>query len=235
MSKQKILRDYYSSITYSENDWSLLNRKRKRAIELLEIFTKEGLKPFVYGSVARGNVHEASDIDIIFFQQIPSFLIENILNKNGFEQYFREIIMATPRDSIKLYIYLNEIECITLPLTKLEKTTMEFYSFGGKIDLKKLNGNIRVPGIDKRLILINPTSLGHEESSIINNEHIAAKEVGVSLDTIIERKKVLLRREKHGKTGVFLKKEININESVEEVLKNLANKKRMVRNKLFKI
>ena len=143
--------------------------------------------------------------------------------------------MATPRDSIKLYIYLSEIECITLPLTKLGKTTMDFYSFGGKVDLEQLNGNIRVPGIDKRLILINPTSLGHEESSIINNEHIAAKEVGVSLDTIIERKKVLLRREKHGKTGVFLKKEININESVEEVLKNLANKKRMVRNKLFKI
>ena len=143
--------------------------------------------------------------------------------------------MATPGDSIKLYIYLNELECITLPLTKLEKNTMEFYSFGGKVNLKQLKKDIRVPGIDKRLILVNPNSLGHEESSIIDNEHIAAKEVGVSLDTIMERKKVLLRREKHGKTGVFLKKQVNINESVEKILKNLANKKRMVRNKLFKI
>ena len=56
-----------------------------------------------------------------------------------------------------------------------------------------------------------------------------------SIDTLEERKKVFLRREKHGRTGVFLKKQLQIDETTEEALKNLANKKSIVRKKLFKI
>jgi predicted nucleotidyltransferase len=231
MSKEKILRDHFESLIYSKTDWDLLKLKRKRAANLLEIF--KGLNPYIYGSIARGNVHENSDIDIIFTEPIQSFRIEFLLNNNGFKHYFREIIMATPKDSIKLYIYLSELESITIPLTKLEKKTLEFYDFGGKINLSELKMGMRVPGIDKRLVLIKPNPQGHEEVSIIDNEANAAKELGISIDTILERKKVLLKREKHGRTGVFLKRELEMNESTEEVLKKLSDKKAIIRKKLY--
>jgi predicted nucleotidyltransferase len=141
--------------------------------------------------------------------------------------------MATPSDSIKLYIYLNELENITIPLTNLDSKSLEFYDFGGKISLNDLNSNIRVPGIDKRLVLIKPTPYGHEEYSIIHNESVVAKELGISLKTLNERIKVLLRREKHGRTGVLLKRQIEINETVELVLKQLASKKSIIRKKLY--
>ncbi|TFG29816.1 MAG: DNA polymerase subunit beta [Promethearchaeota archaeon] len=231
MSKEKILREHYESITYSDAHWSLFELKRERAKVLLEMF--EGLKPYVYGSIARGDVNSNSDIDIIFTRSIPSFQIEFILNKNGFNQYFREIIMATPKDAIKLYIYLSELESITIPITKLDKKVLEFYDFGGKLNLNQLKLRKRSPGIDKRLVLIKPNSQGHEEFSIINKEALAAKELGISIDTIMDRKKVLLKREKHGRTGVFLKRTLNVNESTEAVLKKLADRKSIIRKKLY--
>jgi predicted nucleotidyltransferase len=196
------------------------------------MFVKEGLNPFIYGSVARGDVHNDSDIDIVI-QSIVPFQVEIILAKHGFNNYFREIIMATPADTVKLYIFLNELESITIPLSKFDKRSKEFYDFGGKINLDQLENNIRVPGIDKRLVLIQPTFNGHKEYSIIGDEHVAAKKLNVSIDLINERKKVLLKREKFGKTGVFLKRPIEMNESTENVLKKLANKKSIVRKKLI--
>jgi predicted nucleotidyltransferase len=234
MKREKILRDHFEKIKYSKDDWNLLHKKREHAIKLLGMFAKEGLNPYVHGSIARGDTHESSDIDIVFFHQVPSFQIELILNKNGYNNYFREIIMATPSDSIKFYIHLSELECISLPLSKFERKSLEFYDFGGKLDIHQLKTEIRVPGIDKRLVLIKPNSEGHEEFSIIGNEANAAKDVGISIDTINEREKVLLRREKHGKTGVFLKRPIQMNETTEEVLKKLAKRKSIIRKKLLK-
>ena len=231
MSKEQILRHYYHRVIYTKEIWSLLESKRNRAKVLLEILAK--FNPFIYGSIARGNVHKESDIDIIITQQIPSFQIEFTLNQNGFENYFREIIMATPQDSIKLYIHLSELECITIPLTKLDRKSEEFYKFGGKINLDQLNNNIRVPGIDKRLVFIKPNQHGHEEFSIIDNEAIAVKELGINIGTLLERKKVLLRREKHGRTGVFFKRNLDFHETTEAVLKEMANKKPIIRKKLF--
>jgi len=233
MKRRKILKDHHDLITYSDKNWSLLKQKRNIAKNLLEIFNKEGLDPYVHGSVARGDVHEDSDVDIVFIQQIPSFQIEYILNKNGLTNFFREIIMATPLDTIKLYIHLSELESITIPLSKFNTKYIEFYNFGGKINLLELLSEVRVSGIDKRLVLIKPNSQGHEEISIIGNEVYTAKEVGVSLDTINGRKKILLRREQHGRTGVFLKRELQLHESTEEVLKNLAKTKSIVRKKLI--
>ncbi|MDX1798229.1 MAG: DNA polymerase subunit beta, partial [Candidatus Lokiarchaeia archaeon] len=112
---------------------------------------------------------------------------------------------------------------------------MEFYDFGGKLDIKQLKMDIRVPGIDKRLVLIKPISEGHEEFSIFGNEANVAKEIGINIDIINEREKVLLRREKYGKTGVFLKRPIQLNETIEEVLKKMAKKKSIIRKKLLKI
>ena len=233
MKEHKILRDHFNTVTYSENRLKLLQQKRERSKSLLEMFVKEGLNPFIYGSVARGDVHNDSDIDIVLIQSIAPYQIEIILDKNGFNNYFREIIMATPADTLKLYIYLNEFESITIPLTKFDKKSREFYDFGGKIKLDQAIDGIRVPGIDKRLVLIQPNVSGHEEYSIIGNEHLAAKQLNVGIDLINERKKVLLKREKFGKTGVFLKRPIEMYETTEDVLKKLANNKSIVRKKLF--
>ncbi len=233
MSKEHILRNHYKKVIYSEEHFSLLKNKRIQAKKLLNIFKKENLIGYVYGSIARGDIHQNSDIDIIFLYRIPPYKIEYILNKNNINKYNREIIAATPSDSVKLYIHITELISITIPLTKLNKNNLEFYDFGGKIDYKQLKNNTRVPGIDKRLVLIKPTEEGHEEFSIINQEHIAAKIVGVSLDTINERKKVLLRREKYGRTGVFLKKELALHETVEGALKKIAEKNSIIRKKIF--
>ena len=220
-------------VRFSENDLKILHEKRERSKFLLEMFVKEGLNPFTYGSIARGDVHKDSDIDIVIEQSISPFQIELILNKNGFNHYFREIIMATPTDTVKLYIYLSELESITIPLSKFDKRTKEFFNFGGKINLDQLQKNIRVPGIDKRLLLIHPITDGYEEYSVIGNEHIAAKQLNVSIDLINERKRVLLKREKYGKTGVFLKRPIDIYESTENVVKKLIKKNSIVRKKLI--
>ena len=233
MKGNKILRDYNNTVIYSENHLELLREKRERSKILLDMFAKEGLKPFIYGSIARGDVNNDSDIDIVIVQSIAPYQIEVLLDKNGYKNYFREIIMATPADALKLYIYLNELESITIPLSKFEKRSKEFYDFGGKINLDQLDNNIRVPGIDKRLVLIQPILEGHEEGSVIGNEHLAAKKLKVSINLINERKKVLLKRERFGKTGVFLKRPIAMNESIEDVVKNLANKKSIVRKKLI--
>ncbi len=233
MKENKILRDHFNTITYSENHLKLLHQKRERSKLLLEMFFKEGLNPFIYGSIARGDVHNDSDIDIVLIQSIAPYQIEIILDKNGFNNYFREIIMATPTDTLKLYIYLNELESITIPLSKFDKKSREFYDFGGKINLNQIKNSIRVPGIDKRLVLIQPTSDGHEEYSIIGNENLAAKQLNVSINLINERKKVLLKREKKGRTGVFLKRPIAIRETTELVLKKLSNKNSIVRKKLL--
>jgi len=233
MKGNKILRDHFNSVTYSENHLKLLHQKRERSKLLLEMFAKKGLNPFLYGSIARGDIHTDSDIDIVLIQLIAPYQIEIILDKNGFNNYHREIIMATPADTLKLYIYLTELESITIPLSKFDKKSREFYDFGGKINLNQIKNSIRVPGIDKRLVLIQPVSDGHEEYSIIGNEHLAAKQLNVSIEVINERKKVLLKREKFGKTGVFLKRPIEMNETIEDVLKKLANKKSIVRKKLL--
>ncbi len=233
MKGHKILRDHFNTVTYSEYRLKLLQQKRERSKTLLEMFVKEGLNPYVYGSIARGDVHNDSDIDIVLIQSIASYQIEIILDKNGFNNYFREIIMATPTDTLKLYIYLNELESITIPLSKFDKKSVEFYDFGGKINLDNIKNSIRVPGIDKRLVLIQPISDGHEEYSIIGNENLAAKQLNVSINLINERKKVLLKREKFGKTGVFLKRPIAIRETTELVLKKLSNKYSIVRKKLL--
>ncbi|MBD3195380.1 MAG: DNA polymerase subunit beta [Candidatus Lokiarchaeota archaeon] len=234
MSTEKILRDHRQVVKYSTSQWSLLEDKRKSTMELLEIFEKKQLFPYVYGSIARGNVHPNSDIDLIFLYRIPAYKIEFILNQNGYHHYRREIIMATPNDSIKLYLYLSELKTITIPLTRLDNLSQQFYDFGGKIDIKQLRKNIRVPGIDKRLVLIKPIKEGHKEYSIINRNSIAAKEVGVSIEMIKQRERVLLRREKFGRTGVFLKRELSYSDTPEGLLKKISNHNSIVRKKLYK-
>ncbi|MFX1357584.1 MAG: nucleotidyltransferase domain-containing protein, partial [Promethearchaeota archaeon] len=84
MLRGKILKNYNNTVFFTKSDWNLLNQKRKASLRLLNLFENEGIKAFIFGSIARGDVHQDSDIDIIIPQLIPSYQIEYILQKNGF-------------------------------------------------------------------------------------------------------------------------------------------------------
>ncbi|PNV80760.1 MAG: DNA polymerase subunit beta, partial [Fervidicoccus sp.] len=53
-------------VVYAEKDLELLREKRKRAERIMRAFVNLNAPFVLHGSVARGDVHERSDIDIAF-------------------------------------------------------------------------------------------------------------------------------------------------------------------------
>jgi hypothetical protein len=118
-------------------------------------------------------------------------------------------------------VYLDERESVTFPLVKPKQLELDFYSFGGAIGLEKLKRGLRVPGVDKRLMLIRPTPKGHTEEHIIGREAEVADLLGVSIDIVRERVQVLSRRAEVGRTGIFIQREVGPHEHFEDVLRRL--------------
>ena len=219
-------------IIYDNNRWELLRNLRLAAIRIMEKFEARRLFSIVHGSVARGDVDRNSDIDIFIPNSLSSFQIENVIRLAGLNIESRFIIQATPIYAMKGYIELDDKITVSFPLMNLRKTEREFYSFGGKIDLSQLTKGIRVNGVDKRLMLIQPTENGHKEYTIIDFEQQTAKILGISIQTVLNRKQTLLKRAKVGRTGVFVKKELSLDETFELVLKRLAENNPAVRRRL---
>ena len=219
-------------ITYDNNRWELFRNLRLAAIRIMEKFDARRLFSIVHGSVARGDVDRNSDIDIFIPNSLSSFQIENVIRLAGLNIESRFIIQATPIYAMKGYIELDDKITVSFPLMNLRKTEREFYSFGGKIDLSQLTKGIRVNGVDKRLMLIQPTENGHKEYTIIDFEQQTAKILGISIQTVLNRKQTLLKRAKVGRTGVFVKKELSLDETFELVLKRLAENNPAVRRRL---
>lgn len=211
-------------VIYSESHWRLLSELRGKAIKIMENLEKMGLSPIIHGSVARGDVNPTSDIDIVIPYVVPSYRIELLLDELNIKPFKRILTQATPAHAVKAHIYLDEATIITFPLTNLTRHEREFYRFGGELTLRELKNNKRVCGVDKRLKLIEPSPRGHFEEPIIGRELYAANKVGVSLDVVQERIKVLMRRDEVGRTGVYLKYEVEPDESIEEALMTLAFK-----------
>jgi predicted nucleotidyltransferase len=191
-----------------------------------------GLGPIVHGSIARGDVSLTSDVDIVIPYVIPSYRVEVIVDELGMRPLKRLVTQATPAHAVKAHIYLDERTVVTFPLTSLTRHEREFYRFGGEVTLAELKEGKRVCGIDKRLKLVEPTPRGHYEEPIIGRELYAATKVGVSLDVVRERVKVLMRRDEVGRTGVYLKYEVKPDESIEEALMILASKNPALRRAL---
>ena len=105
-----------------------------------------------------------------------------------------------------------------------KKQELDFYHFGGAISYDQIKKNIRVPGINKRLMVILPTEEGHKEYSLLGNEKRAVKDVKINQNIIKERIEVLSRRDKIGRTGVLLKKEVPPDMSVEQFFKYLTDR-----------
>ena len=232
MARKPMLRDERLKIIYDEKHWRLLNQLRAEAIELMDALSSMHIFSIVHGSIARGDVTEKSDIDIFIPDVIPSFLVETALERAGISISERIIIQATPTYSIKAYIGVDERKSISFPLSKLRKTEREFYKFGGEATLEMLRRGVRVPGVDKRLMLIEPTEDGHIESSILGREGEVAKLLGISIETVLDRVRTLTRRDKIGRTGLFIERRLASNETFELVLKELAERNPAVRRRL---
>lgn len=219
-------------IIYSEEQWKLLRKLRLKAIKIMSILERIGLKPIVHGSLARGDVKPTSDIDIVIPYQVPSFKIETALEQAGITPQQRMLVQATPKHTVKAHIQIDEQTTITFPLMELRKLEREFYKFGGELTLEELRKNKRTLGVDKRLMLITPTEKGHTESPIIGREAEVARKLKISIDIINERIRVLTRRDEVGRTGVYLKRKLGKEESFEEVLKKLIDKDPAIRRRM---
>ncbi|BEP17036.1 nucleotidyltransferase domain-containing protein [Pyrofollis japonicus] len=235
MVREKVeKRPEYRIVVYDDKHWALLRRLRKEAIHIMNALVEAGLWPIVHGSVARGDVHESSDIDIFVPVTVPSYRIEFALERKGIRISHKVIVQATPTSTPKAYLVLDveERKVVSFPLAKLSKTEYEFYYFGGALDYQGLIQDKRVPGVDKRLVLIEPIQEGHRESSIIGREAEVAKLLGISLETVIERIRVLTRRDKLGRTGVFVKVELEPWDSIEEAVQSIARENPLFRRAL---
>ena len=224
--KSKTKRFHIHEITYVESHWKLLHSLRETASEIMEALRE--FSPLVYGSLARGDIHKDSDIDIVIPYVVPSCLLEICLG--GFNILERRLTQATPWRLIKGLIELPDAT-ITFPLVQPTRVEHEFYRFGGFLSAEELSKDKRVPGVDKRLVFIDPTETGHMELSVCGREHNIAKMLDVSIDIVSERVKVLQRRDKVGRTGIFLNKALLPDETFEMVLKSLSSTNTQLRRR----
>lgn len=206
-------------VVYDEGHWPLLADFREKALSLMQKLETLGVQSYAYGSIARGDISKSSDIDIIVPYVVPSYKIDLAVGK-GAE---RELVQATPSSVLKGHLHLDDETTITFPLFKMMTREAEFYKWGGQVSLSQIKEEVRVLGVDKRLLLIEPTESGHIERGVMGYEHIIAKQLSVSVDIAHERVRVLTRRDEVGRTGVYLTQSITDDESFEEVAKSLKD------------
>jgi len=232
MAKKPMTRAERVEVVYNEKHWKLLRELRSKAVQIMEALDRSHLPSIVHGSIARGDISEKSDIDVFLPDPPSSFTIEAALERAHIPVNRRIIVQATPFYAVKGYIELDEQRCVSFPLVKLRHVERDFYKFSGEASLPTLKKDIRVSGVDKRLMLIEPTLKGHIESSVVGREETVAHLLGVSLNTVLDRVHALLRRDEVGRTGVFIKREFSPDETFETVLKKLADQNPAVRRRL---
>lgn len=221
-------------IIYTNIHWTQLATFRKKADIIMTALKRFHLQAIVHGSIARGDVRDSSDIDIFIPEVQNSFLVETALQQAKISANTRFIVQATPNYAMKAHIEIDESTIVSFPLMQMRRVEREFYKFGGEITLNQLTANIRVSGVDKRLMLIEPTEKGHIESTIVGKEEFAAKIIGISSETVLDRVHVLLKRDTVGRTGVFLKRELLPDETFEQTLKKASEMNPAVRRRMKK-
>lgn len=219
-------------VAYDEERWSILGRMRSEAIDLIRPLAVHYLEPVAYGSIARGDVNEGSDIDIFIPRPPAPTILEALIQRAGITVSHREIVQATPTYAAKGYIYVDEKRGYSFPLVDLRTVEREFYSFAGSVSIGQMEDGARVPGVDKRLMLIEPTELGHVESPIRGREGTVAKTLGVGLTAVLDRARTLRRRERVGRTGVYLKRLLAPGESFGDVYMQLARRRPPMRRRM---
>ncbi len=222
------------TVRYDQDQWNIFHSKRDLAKAIANPLNSAGFRFLIYGSIARGDVNLSSDLDIILIDRISSFQVELALEQQEFQILGKEIVQATPGDAIKGHIYLPDTSTLTFFLSEANDVSTDFYKFGGAIDIKMLEEGIRVPGVTKSLTLILPNEEGHREINLVGNEVLAQEILDVHPKILDVRKRVLTKRDKTGRTGVFLKKQIGIEDNFEEELKKIADKNPVIRRKMLR-
>jgi len=232
MTKKPLKRADRFEVVYSEKRWKLLEELRGKAIEIMEPLEKANLFCIVHGSITRGDVSAKSDIDVFLPNPPSSFFLELALERAGLIVNRRIFVQATPSYAVKGYLELDPQRVVSFPLMKLRPLERDFYHFSGEATIEIVKNNQRVIGVDKRLMLIEPTAQGHVESTIIGREETVAKLLNVSVRTVLDRVHALIRRDEVGRTGVFIERELSPEETFEMVLKQLADENPAVRRRL---
>lgn len=215
-------------VVYDDERRTLLGTFREKARKIQAAL---GTPSFVYGSVARGDVKASSDIDIIILDKVPSFEVELALGSAGLSISSREIVKANPNSVPKGHVYLDESTAVTVLLGQSTMREEEFYKFGGLLEAGA-SAEDRVPGVDKRLLFIEPTERGHIEWAIVGKEPEVAKRLGISIDVVNERVRVLTRRDRIGRTGVYLRHPLSDEESFEGALKDIMDRDNITRRQV---
>ena len=219
-------------VTYTNKHWKLFWQLRQRARKIIKLLELRQIHAIVHGSIARGDINKNSDIDIFIPNPPSSFLIETTLEQAKVRNSARIIIQATPVYAMKAYIEIDMATSLSFPLMSLRRVEREFYRFSGEVNLAQLEANARVAGVDKRLMLIEPTRAGHVESGIMGREDEISKSLGITIETMMDRVHALTKRDAVGRTGVFVKKELKRDETFELALKHLADENPAVRRRL---
>ncbi len=206
-------------ITYDTEHWTHLDALRQNARSVILALADVGCEAYVYGSVARGDISVNSDIDVIIPHVVSSFKVELALGKG----IRRELVQATPSSVMKGHLHLDADVVVSFPLFRMLSREREFYRWGGLASVCELGSGARVPGVNKKLLLIVPTETGHQEQGIIGQEWYAAKVLGVSPAIAHERVRVLTRRDTMGRTGVYRTYQIREDETFEEAAKRLSD------------
>ena len=222
----------FIEVAYDSLRWALLEELRGKAKRILNALESFRLHAMIHGSIARGDVTKNSDVDVFIAEPQSSFLVETALERADVPVNARLLIQATPNYAMKAYIEIDTGTSVSFPLMQMRRVEREFYRFGGEISLNQLKADIRVPGVDKGLMLIEPTTVGHVESSIISREETVAKRLGVSAETVLDRVHALLKRDEVGRTGVFIKRELAPDETFERAMKKLADENPAVRRRM---
>jgi len=232
MSTKPKRRDECKEVVYSGVRWALLGELREKAMQIMTALEAFRLRTLVHGSIARGDVNKNSDVDVFIKDVSSSFLVETALERAGIPVSARLLVQATPNYAMKAHIEVDAKASVSFPLMRMRRVEREFYKFGGEVNLHQLKKSVRVAGVDKRLMLVEPTEKGHVESSIIDREEAAAMCLGVSAETVLDRVHALLKRDEVGRTGVFVKKELASDETFEMALKKIADLNPAVRRRM---
>lgn len=216
-------------VVYPDWRWRLLDSLREKALLLLQALDEIEEKPLVVGSVARGDVNSSSDIDIFFKGYVPSWRIALALEKVGVAVQAYRIVQATSQTALRFIAVVEDKVEISVPMSRLRRTEEEFPNYAGAITIHHIINKLRVRGINKQLLFIEPTCYGHDEWSIIGREEESAKLLGISIETILERKSMREKRAREGRTGFLFNIEISGEESPEEFVCSLARKNPILR------